>query len=418
MAVEPGTRGDGARAVTRRLTPARAVALGAAAAVWAVSAYFLWQTRVPDGLGAHADVHRYFTPAQLDRAAHFERLLRLDALGAIVVLLVVLGLYARYGARFARESAAGRIGTGMLLAMIGLALVWLAQLPFGLLSLWWERRHGVSREGYLDWALANWFSLGAEFLFICFAVLVVMAFAAPLRNRWWILGGPFFVGLAALFIFVQPFLLPSTHRLRDPQLAADARRLEQREGVSGIPVEVQEVHTFTTAPNAEATGLWVTRRIVLWDTLLDGRFRPSEIRFVLAHEIAHQARGHLPKLIAWYALFALPGAFLIALATRRRGGMYDASAVPLSLFVLVVLQLLAQPVQNAVTRHVEAEADWVALGATRAPGPARRAFRLLATTSHAEPNPPTWAYLLFENHPTMVQRIAMVNAWERRNARP
>ncbi|MGI9111807.1 MAG: hypothetical protein ACR2GT_06390 [Gaiellaceae bacterium] len=44
----------------------------------------------------------------------------------------MLALYAWRGAGFARESAAGRIGTGMLLGMIGLALVWLSQVPFRL----------------------------------------------------------------------------------------------------------------------------------------------------------------------------------------------------------------------------------------------------------------------------------------------
>jgi STE24 endopeptidase len=417
-----GDAGDGigarARARLGVLKSLRAGALAAAAAAWAASAYALWQTRVPDDLDAHAEVGRYFTPAQLARAADFERFVRIDTVAAIVVLLAVLALYARHGARFARESAAGRIGTGMLLAMLGLALVWLAQLPFGLLSLWWERRHGVSRQGYVDGAVANWLSLGGEFLFVSFAVLIVMALARPLRDRWWVAGGPFFVGLVALFVFVQPYLLPATHPLRDRTLAADVRRRARREGLSGVPVEVQEVHTFTTAPNAEATGLGGTRRIVLWDTLLDGRFSRPEIRLVVAHEIAHLARNHLPKLIAWYALFAVPGAYLIALATRRRGGMYEPRAVPLGLFVLVALQLAATPLQSAITRHVEAEADWVALGATRDPVAARSVFRRLAITARQEPSPPTWDYVLFETHPTIAQRIGMVNAWERRQRRP
>ena len=54
------------------------------------------------------------------------------------------------GARFARESAAGPIGTGMLLGMLGLGLVWLVQLPFTLLDVWWARRYDLTESGYLD----------------------------------------------------------------------------------------------------------------------------------------------------------------------------------------------------------------------------------------------------------------------------
>ncbi len=413
-----GDAGDGigarARARLGVLKPLRAGALAAAAAAWAASAYALWQTRVPDDLDAHAEVGRYFTPAQLARAADFERFVRLDTVAAIVVLLAVLALYARHGARFARESAAGRIGTGMLLAMLGLALVWLAQLPFGLLSLWWERRHGVSRQGYVDWAVANWLSLGGEFLFVSFAVLIVMALARPLRDRWWVAGGPFFVGLVALFVFVQPYLLPATHPLRDRTLAADVRRLERREGLSGVPVEVQEVHTFTTAPNAEATGLGGTRRIVLWDTLLDGRFSNREVDVVLAHEIAHHSSDHIAKAIGWFALFALPGALLLMLATRRHGGMGDPRAVPLALLVAAAWTLVTMPAQNLVSRRDEAEADWKALQATRDPAAARGLFREFSVTSLGDPSPPTWAYVLLDTHPTLAQRVAMADAWAAR----
>ena len=144
----------------------------------------------------------------------------------------------------------------------------------------------------------------------------------------------------------------------------------------------------------------------------------AEIRFVLAHEIGHLARDHIWKSVAWYALFAFPGAFLIARLTRRRGGMADPRAVPLSLFVLVVLSLLALPVQNAITRHLEAEADWMALQTTRDPAAGRKLFHRFTTTTLDEPNPSTFEYLLLENHPTIAQRIAMANVWEARQRRP
>jgi STE24 endopeptidase len=317
-----------------------------------------------------------------------------------------------------RESAAGRIGTGMLLAMLGFAILWLVQLPFGLADLWWQRRHGVSFSGYAEWILDNWLGLGGEFLFVCLAILIVMGLAGVFRRLWWIPGGTVFVGLATLFAFVLPYLIPDQTKLRDPGLLADARRLARAEGLAEAPpVRVQAVRGFTTAPNAEAAGLGPSRRIILWDTLLDGRFGRGEIRVVLAHELGHISRSHIWKSIGWYALFAFPGAFLIAVATRRRGGMREAEAVPLSLFVLVVLTFLALPLQNVITRHLESEADWMALETTRDPASARSLFRRFSTTALSDPSPPTWSYVLMETHPTIAQRIAMADAWEERRGR-
>jgi STE24 endopeptidase len=66
---------------------------------------------------------------------------------------------------------------------------------------------------------------------------------------------------------------------------------------------------------------------------------------------------------------------------------------------------------NVVSRRYEAEADWVALRATHDPRSARSLFRRFTSVDLAQPNPPTWDYVLLENHPTVMQRIAMVEAF-------
>jgi STE24 endopeptidase len=157
----------------------------------------------------------------------------------------------------------------------------------------------------------------------------------------------------------------------------------------------------------------MSRRIVIWDTLLDGRFSPGEVRVVIAHELGHVKRDHILKSIAWTALFAFPGAWIISRVTRRRGGMGEPAAVPLALLTLVVLSLLALPLQNAITRHMEAEADWLALRTTHDPRDGIRLFEAFVPTTLSDPSPPTWEYVLSENHPTIEQRIAMMRAWRR-----
>ena len=57
-----------------------------------------------------------------------------------------------------------------------------------------------------------------------------MALAAVTREYWWALGAPAFIGLALLFAFVFPYLVPDLHRIEDPQIAADARELAAAQG--------------------------------------------------------------------------------------------------------------------------------------------------------------------------------------------
>jgi STE24 endopeptidase len=405
---------------TRIGLPLRLATLAALAGGWAAAAFFLWDsTRVPGNLhvsGLHA--RDFFSASLLRKGDHYEAFLRFDSLLATAVTILVFLVYARFGKRFIRDSAAGPIGTGMLLAMLGFALVWLIGLPFQIAALWWDRRYDVSHAGYADVIFGGWLALGAEFVFLCAAVLVVMGFARLVGHRWWLPGAAFFAGLFALFTFISPYLVGPSHPLRNRQLAADFRTLAKKEGVGGIPVRVQDVHGETSSANAFAVGFGPTRKVFIWDTLLDGRFSNGEVRFVFAHELGHQARKHLIKAIGWYALFAFPGAFAIAWATRRRGGMRQPEAVPLALLVLVLLNTAATPLQAGITRHIEQEADWMALQTTRDPKSGQALFQDFAKTSLSDPNPPTWAYLWFDDHPTLMQRIGMVKGWAAREAPP
>jgi Zn-dependent protease with chaperone function len=392
----------------------RATALAVVAAVWIMTATLLWRaTRVPDDLSLpHLDVRDYFTADELRRAERFERFLRIEFLLSQLALVGALAFWAWRGPRYVRESAAGRLGTGMLLGMLGLAVGWLSQLPFRLSEVWWERRYGILRTGYADALLNDWLALGGEFLAICLTLLIVMGLAGRFPRYWWLPATPFFVAVAALFIFTYPYLA-DTHRLQNRQLRADARAIAHEEGLGDVPVEVEKVSDETSAPNAEAAGFGPSRRVILWDTLLE--FPDDEVRVVLAHEFGHLSRKHLPKALVWYTLFALPGAYLIAVATRRRGGMANPAAVPWSLLVVVVLGLVALPFENAISRHIEAEADWVALETTRDPGAAERLFRRFTRVALEQPDPPQWVALVTANHPTVEDRIAMVVAWRGRH---
>jgi STE24 endopeptidase len=383
--------------------------------VWLACASLLLHTAVPSNLHLpHVDTDAVFGKRIVHEAAYVERFFLATWAVEQVVLLVTLWLYARRGARFTAESAAGPIGTGMLLGMLGLGIVWLVQLPFTLLDVWWARRHGLTESGYVEWALGHWVELGASFVAICIALLVVMFLARRLGEIWWIPGAACFVAIGAFFAFVQPYLVTDTKPVRDPVLKEAAREFEREQGVSHVPVSVEDVSGTTSQANAYAVGFGPSRKVVLWSTMVDGRFTTPEVKVVLAHEIGHHSSDHIPKAIAWFGLFALPGAWILMRATRGRGGMGEAAAVPLALFVVAAFQLAVAPAQAWISRRMEAEADWKALQTTHDPAGARGLFVGFAHTDLANPDPPTWAHVLLDSHPTLDQRVAMVEAWRAR----
>jgi len=303
----------------------------------------------------------------------------------------------------------------MLLAMLGLGIVWLVILPFRLASHWWDRRNDQSDLDYFSWLFEDWAVLGAEFLSICIALLIVMGLARWLGERWWLPGAAVFVAIAALFNFVAPYLDFTTEPLRDKALLASAERYEGELGLSSIPIRVEEVSGYTDQANAYAFGFGPSRRVVFWDTVLQEPFSGGEQRVVLAHELAHHSQNHLPEGIAWFALFSVPGAWILMRTTRRRGGMGAPEAIPLALLVVVVFQLVTTPLANTISRRMEAEADWKALQVTRDPASLEGLMVGFSETGLGDPDPPAWTQLVFGTHPSLADRVAMARAWAARS---
>jgi STE24 endopeptidase len=398
------------------LRPRHVAVLGALAACWVALAWALAGTVVPDDLALPAlNVDTVFGAALVERAERYERFLYVNWALAQLLLLLTLVVYARRGARFARESAAGPVGTGMLLGMLGLALVWLVGLPFSVAALWWDRRHGLSHVGYAAAIFCGWVTLAGMFVAVSLALVVVMGLARRLGSWWWLPASFVLPAIAAAAVLVQPYLT-SLEPVRDERIEQAYRRFQRDQGLDGVPLRIEKVSGDTSLANAYAFGLGPSRRVVLWDTLLDGRFTHREVDVVLAHELGHQSSGHIPKAICWFALFVLPGGFVLMLVTRGRGGMGEPAAVPLALLAVAVLTFAAAPAQNLVSRRMEAEADWKALRTTRDPAAARGLFRELAVTSLGDPSPPEWAQILFDTHPTLADRVAMADAWQARRA--
>lgn len=379
----------------------------------------LFPIAVPDDLSLPSiDVRSVFNADVVAKAERYERFLYVDWILSQIALLAVLVIYARRGVAFMRESAAGPIGTGMLLGMLGLAIVWLVRIPFRLAAHWWDRRYGQSELDYLSWVVQDWTILGAQFLSICLALLIVMGIARWIGEHWWLPGAAAFVAIASLFTFVAPYLDYTTDPLRDETLLAAARTYEQELGLAEIPIRVEEVSPDTDQANAYAYGIGPTRRVVFWDTILADPFSPDAQKVVLAHELAHHSQDHLPKGIGWFVLFAVPGAWILMRATRGRGGMGAPEAVPLALVVVAVVQLATAPASTWLSRRMEAEADWKALQVTRDPAAMESLFVAFSDTSLGDPDPPGWVQLVLGTHPTLADRVAMARAWAERNPPP
>ena len=374
-----------------------------AAVVWLVAAVLLWRTAVPDLSLPDVDPSSVFPAEYLERSDRYARFNRVNWVLATLVELAVLVVCVRLAPRFRVRGIPG----GVALGLGTLVAVWVAGLPFVLAAQWWRRRYDVSDADYATILVDPWLERIGGLAVAGVAIALLMLLARRLGDRWWLVGGPAFAAVGAAFVLAQPYLLsPRVEPLRDRALAAEIRGLARAQGVGEVDVEVKDASRRTRALNAEFFGIGPTKRIVIWDTALERLTRP-ELRVLVAHEFGHVQANHVWKGIGWLFLFAIPGAYVIARVTRRRGGMANPHAVPLALLTLSVLQLAILPATNAITRRYEREADWLSLQATEDPRAFEGLTKQLAEAALADPDPPRWARVVLGTHPTPMERIEL-----------
>jgi STE24 endopeptidase len=172
----------------------------------------------------------------------------------------------------------------------------------------------------------------------------------------------------------------------------------------------------TTAANAYVGGLGSTKRVVLYDNLLND-FSEDEVRLVVAHELGHVRYHDVPRGLLYLAIVAPVGMFAVARLTERlapgTGGTPAAiPAVALSLALLVPAISL---ISNQLSRDVEARADRFSLELTNAPDALIGFQKRIVVKNVSDPEPPGWVSFLLGTHPTAMERIGQALAVKERS---
>jgi STE24 endopeptidase len=208
------------------------------------------------------------------------------------------------------------------------------------------------------------------------------------------------------------------------QTRSDVIELAREAGVEVGEVYEVDASRRTTGANAYVSGLGHTKRVVLYDTLLEG-FTREEVRLVVAHELGHVRHRDVPHGLLYLAVVAPAAMLAVALLARRlSGAAFDdpgPAALPALALAVVALSTPITAISNQLSRRIEARADSYSLKLTSAPQPFIDFERRITVRNVGEPDPPGWARVLFGTHPTTLERIGAAEAFResaRRAGRP
>jgi STE24 endopeptidase len=379
----------------------------AATVVVAEAAVLLLLPRAGVVAPAEVDVAAYFSPAQRERAEAFRGPQPWLYALRLVCELAVLAWFVRPG------SAIHRVRPLVAGALLSLAVT-AAALPVAAVSRQRGIDVGLVTRSWPGWAWDVVLDglIGAAFAGVGAAFAMWLVRRSP--QRWWLPAAGLVVAFAVALTTLQPVVLDPLFNRFTPLPAgpvrSDVLALAERSGVDVGEVFVIDASRRTTAANAYVAGLGTTKRVVLYDTLVED-FPRAEVRQVVAHELGHVHHRDVSKGLLWVAVVAPVAMFAAAQLTRRLGGTLPALA--LSVAVLVPL---VTAISNQLSRPVEARADAYALRLTGEPEPYIAFERRIALRNVSHPEPPGLATFLLATHPPVLERIGLGVAFSRSRA--
>jgi STE24 endopeptidase len=371
-----------------------------------------------------------FAPEQVERARRYHRPVYFVRVIGIALSLLVLGWLAfdALGDRLF-DLVDGLPWWGEALAFSALVTL-VGSLVATPIAFWrgylHEREWDFSTQSVRSWAWDRTKSVGIGTAITALAMLGLIA-SVHLFPSWWPLVAAI-GGAAVVFVlsFLAPVLLEPVFNkfapLQDEDLVADLRALAERAEVPVRDVLVADASRRTRKHNAYVSGIGKTRRVVVWDTLLD-RGETGELRTVVAHELGHRRFRHVA---IWTAVtMASTGLFVLGLwlllqwdgllAAIGADGPGDPRIIPFVLFAGTVAELAVQPFALALSRRWERDADRFSLDLTRDPAAYEATHRNLALSNLGDLDPPRAAYLFFFSHPSAPERLAAGRVWAGRH---
>lgn len=353
--------------------------------------------------------------------------------GLFLFLILRLGIAARF--RDIAESASQRRWVQ------GLVFVPLLRLLVGVLGLpvriYWQRLSLYYEQSVQSWGSWFWDWAKSQFVIVAIYIVLVLILYAVMRyspRRWWLLSWFPLVFVMLVLTVIWPIVVePLFNKFeplsnQHPDLVVSIEKLTKRAGVP-IPPDrmfLELASKKTNAINAYVTGMGASKRVVIWDTLIQ-KTTNDETLFVVGHELGHYVLGHVLKgflvgaaalLVALYLLFrGLHWALDRWSHEWKVSGAEDWASLAVLLLLLQVLLFFSSPAINWFSRMDEHAADVYGLEVTHglipnSPEVAAHAFQVLGELDLSDPNPPPFITFWLYSHPPVAERLVFAHNYD------
>lgn len=355
-------------------------------------------------------------------------------LGGIFLFLILrLGIAARF--RDIAESASEkRWAQALVFVPLLLILVDVLDLP---VEVYWHRLSLHYEQSIQRWGSWFWDWTKGELVTVAIGIVIVLILFAVMRyspRRWWLLAWFPLVLVLLVLVVIMPLVVdPLFNKFEpldktQPDLVVEIGKLTKR---AGVPIPPDRMFLMvasrkTNQINAYVTGLGASKRLVIWDTLIQ-KTTEDETLFVVGHELGHYVLGHV-----WKGFLLGAAGLLVALYLLFRGlhwwldrwgrdwkilGAEDWASLAVLLLLLQILLFLSSPAINWFSRMQEHAADVYGLEVIHGLIPnseevAAHSFQVLGELDLSDPNPPPFITFWLYSHPPVADRLVFAHTYD------
>ncbi|HEX6746595.1 MAG TPA: M48 family metallopeptidase [Longimicrobium sp.] len=380
---------------------------------------------------ASADTGAVPVPRPSEKAVRYER--GGDVLWFVGIawslLIPALVLFTGLSARI--RDLARRIGrkwyfTLAIYGAIVTLLFWALDLPLAYYAGFVrEHQYGLSNQTFGKWLGDSVKGLAIGIVTFALVMWVPYLLLRKSPRRWWLWTALAGIPLVLATVWLQPLVIdPMFNKfgpMRDKALEQRILALAERAGIEGGRVYEVRKSEDTKAVNAYVTGFGGSKRIVLWDTIIQ-KLDERELLFVMGHEMGHYVLHHVLMLLAMLIVLLLLALWLVHRTAgwiiarwRHRIGfdrLDDIASYPLLTLVVSAVVVAITPIPLAMKRYAEHEADRFGLELTRDNHAMATAFAKLQTENLATPYHGTLHKLFRDDHPPVGERIEFANSYK------
>jgi STE24 endopeptidase len=355
------------------------------------------------------EVLRYFDSGFLEKAADYNKTVLLASVLDRFLTWSFIGILLFLFWKYSYMSTRINIGLAALAFFIFTFALFLFLLP-----LQYYQEFVIShRYGFSNQTLSAWFgeALKEAVLYMIIStggLTAVYTLMIYVPKYWWLVAIAVFIVFIVFANFIFPILIdPLFYKfepLADKELEKAILSVADKADVKIGSILVADASRKTNKVNAYFTGIGKSKRIVIYDNLLE-KYSKNEVVSVIAHEVGHWKYMHVVKSI----IMGIAGMIIIFFTMfMMKGGMNMEVSVRLVLILFVASSLIAyilNPVSNLLSRRFEVQADRAAADLTGDTRTQVEMLQKLARSNLSYVSPSGVLKFLIYTHPPIMERI-------------